>query len=126
MFHVKVRTSKNIRHDSDVTPYFHCCVFPGISYARRFLGVMAMIFTYIFAFSMGIYAGKNPHTKMDHFIGGVNYFLLAIPSYIAGVFAIYFFSFKLGWVPFSGSVDISVDTGTLDSWLSLFYHALMP
>lgn len=90
------------------------------------LGAMSIFFTYIFAFSMGIIAGRNPHTKLDHAIGGFNYFLLALPSYIAGVFAIYFFSFKLGWVPFNGSVDISVDPGTLDYWLSRFYHALMP
>ncbi|KGP71353.1 oligopeptide ABC transporter permease [Pontibacillus yanchengensis] len=91
-----------------------------------FLGVTSLIITYIFAFVMGMYAGRKPYTKLDNFIGGFNYLMLAIPIYIAGVFAIYFFSFHLGWFPFSGSVDIATNEGTLDWWLSRIYHVILP
>lgn len=91
-----------------------------------FLGISALIITYICAFAMGMYAGRKPYTKLDHLIGGFNYFGLALPSYIAGVFAIYFFSFKLGWIPFSGSVKIGLEPGTLEYWISKIHHVLMP
>ncbi|GGD16302.1 MULTISPECIES: oligopeptide ABC transporter permease [Pontibacillus] len=91
-----------------------------------FLGIMSLVITYCFAFAMGMTAGRKPYTKLDHFIGGFNYMMLAIPSYIAGVFAIYFFSFQLGWFPFNGSVNIAVDEGTLDWWLSKVYHTFLP
>ncbi|MFC0523331.1 oligopeptide ABC transporter permease [Pontibacillus salicampi] len=91
-----------------------------------FLGITSIIITYLFAFAMGMYAGRNPYTKIDNFIGGFNYFMLAIPIYIAGVFAIYIFSFQLGWFPFAGSVDIGASQGTIDWWLSRFYHVLLP
>ena len=91
-----------------------------------FLGIMSLIITYIVAFSMGMYAGRKPYTKMDHLIGGFNYFGLAVPSYIAGIVAIYFFSFKLGWIPYTGSVGVGLEPGTLEYWISRFHHVLVP
>ncbi|TCT23342.1 peptide/nickel transport system permease protein [Melghiribacillus thermohalophilus] len=90
------------------------------------LGATSLVITYILAFAMGMYAGRKPYTLGDHFIGGFNYFGLAIPSYIAGVFAIYIFSFQLGWIPFQGSVDITVEKGTLEYWLSRLHHVITP
>ncbi|TDL35323.1 ABC transporter permease [Jeotgalibacillus sp. S-D1] len=91
-----------------------------------FLGVSSLVITYILAFGMGIFAGRRPYTIGDHIIGGLNYLGLAIPSFIAAVFAIYFFSFNLGWIPYSGSVDIQIEKGTLDYWISRLHHVLMP
>ncbi|TQS72067.1 ABC transporter permease [Ornithinibacillus gellani] len=91
-----------------------------------FLGVASLVITYILAFIMGIYAGRKPYTLGDHAIGGFNYFGLAIPSFVAGVFAIYLFSFKLGWFPSNGSVDIMVQEGTLEYWLSRIHHVILP
>ncbi len=90
------------------------------------LGLSAILITYILAFFMGSYAGRKPYTLMDNLIGGLNYIGLAIPSFIAGVFAIFFFSFKLGWFPSNGSVDIGVTDGTLEWWLSRFHHVFLP
>lgn len=53
-----------------------------------FLGASALVITYILAFVMGIYAGRKPYTIGDHIIGGANYLGMAIPSFVAGVFAI--------------------------------------
>ncbi|MFG6119727.1 oligopeptide ABC transporter permease [Thalassobacillus sp. B23F22_16] len=91
-----------------------------------FLGITSLVITYILAFAMGMYAGRKPYTTVDNLIGGVNYLGLAIPSYIAGVFAIYFFSFQLGWFPFSGSVDITAENGTLAYYLSRLHHVILP
>ncbi|WP_028784228.1 oligopeptide ABC transporter permease [Thalassobacillus devorans] len=91
-----------------------------------FLGITSLVITYILAFVMGMYAGRKPYTTADNLIGGVNYLGLAIPSYIAGVFAIYFFSFKLGWFPFSGSVDITLQDGSFEYYLSRLHHVFLP
>lgn len=91
-----------------------------------FLGFSSLLITYILAFIMGIYAGRKPYTIGDHLIGGLNYLGLAIPSFVAAVFAIYFFSFQLNIFPSNGSVDIMYSTGTLDYWLSRVHHVVLP
>ncbi|CRK83470.1 oligopeptide ABC transporter permease [Neobacillus massiliamazoniensis] len=90
------------------------------------LGFSSILITYILAFIMGTYSGRKPYTLGDNLISGLNYLGLSIPSFIAGVFAIFFFSFKLGWFPSNGSVDIGVTDGSLDYWLSRFHHVLLP
>ncbi|MFD1019959.1 oligopeptide ABC transporter permease [Thalassobacillus hwangdonensis] len=91
-----------------------------------FLGITSLVITYILAFAMGMYAGRKPYTAADNLIGGINYLGLAVPSYIAGVFAIYFFAFQLDWFPFSGSVDIQVENGTFEYYLSRLHHVFLP
>ncbi|MGE8205216.1 oligopeptide ABC transporter permease [Heyndrickxia sp. NPDC080065] len=91
-----------------------------------FLGLTSLLLTYIFAFFMGSYAGRKPYTIGDHFIGGVNYLGLSIPSFVAAVFCIYFFSFQLNIFPSNGSVDITVTEGTFDYWLSKIHHVILP
>lgn len=91
-----------------------------------FLGIMSLIITYILAFFMGMYSGRKPYTIGDHAIAGINYIMLAIPSFVAAVFAIYFFAFQLNWFPFGGSVDIAVEEGTIDYWLSRLHHVILP
>ena len=91
-----------------------------------FLGISSIVITYIFAFAMGMTAGRKAYSKLDHFIGGLNYFGLAVPNYIAGVVIIYFFYFKLGWIPFGGSHEIGLQPGTLEYWISRFHYVLAP
>ncbi|GIN84011.1 ABC transporter permease [Heyndrickxia sporothermodurans] len=91
-----------------------------------FLGLTSLLITYILAFFMGSYAGKKPNTIGDNLIGGLNYLGLAIPSFVAGVFAIYLFSFQLDIFPSNGSIDIGVTEGTIDYWLSRIHHVILP
>ncbi|MEH7097585.1 oligopeptide ABC transporter permease [Neobacillus vireti] len=90
------------------------------------LGFSSIIITYLFAFFMGLYSGRKPYTLGDNIIGGLNYLGLSIPSFIAGVFAIFFFSFTLDWFPSNGSVDIGVTEGTIEFWQSRLHHVLLP
>ncbi|CEG26101.1 oligopeptide ABC transporter permease [Bacillus sp. B-jedd] len=90
------------------------------------LGGTAILITYVLAFIMGTYAGRKPYTFLDNAIGGFNYAGLSIPSFVAAVFAIYIFSFKLNWFPSNGSVDITITQGTLDWYLSKLHHVLLP
>ncbi len=91
-----------------------------------FLGISALVITYFLAFLMGMYSGRKPYTLGDNLIAGFNYTALAVPSFVAAVFAIYFFSFKLHWFPFGGSVDIQVTNGTIEYYLSRIHHVILP
>lgn len=90
------------------------------------LGLSAILITYMLAFILGIYSGRKPYTWGDNLISGINYLGLAIPSFIAGVFAIYIFSFNLNWFPSNGSVDISIENNTMEYWLSKVHHVILP
>jgi peptide/nickel transport system permease protein len=91
-----------------------------------FLSVTSLVITYFLAFTMGIYSGRKPYTLGDNLIFGMNYLGLALPSFVAGVFAIYLFAFTLDWFPSNGSVDISVKAGTVEYYLSRLHHVILP
>lgn len=91
-----------------------------------FLALTSLLITYVLAFAMGMYSGRKPYTLGDNLIAGFNYAGIAIPSFVAGVFAVYFFAFKLNWFPFAGSVDIEIDKGTIDYWISRIHHVMLP
>ncbi|WP_423409715.1 oligopeptide ABC transporter permease [Heyndrickxia sp. MSNUG] len=91
-----------------------------------FLGFSSIVITYILAFIMGIYSGRKPYSLGDNAISTANYIGLALPAFVAGVFAIYFFSFNLGWFPSNGSVDISATEGTAAYWFSRLHHVFLP
>ncbi|CAM4018345.1 oligopeptide ABC transporter permease [Alkalicoccus chagannorensis] len=90
------------------------------------LSVMSLIITYVLAFFMGRYAGRNPYTKGDYTIQGVNYLMLAIPSFVAALFAIFIFSFQLGLFPATGSGVSGNEPGTIAYWLSRLHHTFLP
>lgn len=91
-----------------------------------FLGVVSLIITYILAFTFGMVSGRKPYTLKDNLIAGFNYFGLAIPSFVAAVVMIYFFSFHLNWFPSNGSVEIGFTKGTLEYYISRLHHVLLP
>lgn len=91
-----------------------------------FLVGTSLVITYIFAFIMGMFAGRKPYTLGDNLISTYNYLALAIPSFVAGIVAIYFFSFKLGGFPFNGSVGVGLEEGTWDYYISKMKHVLLP
>lgn len=91
-----------------------------------FLALTSLVITYVLAFLMGMYSGRRPYSLGDNLIAVFNYAGLAIPSFVAGVFAIYYFAFGLNWFPFAGSVDIELVKGTVPYWLSRFHHVFLP
>ncbi|MBA8779777.1 ABC transporter permease [Staphylococcus schleiferi subsp. coagulans] len=90
------------------------------------LGVISLVITYLIAFPLGILSGRKHYSLYDYSIQFLNYLMLAIPSFVAGVFAIYIFSFQLGLFPFSGSVEIGLEPGTMPYYISKIYHAILP
>lgn len=90
------------------------------------LAITSLVITYVFAFFMGMYAGRRPYTIGDHMIAVYNYVALAIPSFVAAIVAIYFFSFKLDLFPYSGSVAIGLQPGTWEYYVSRLHHVALP
>ena len=91
-----------------------------------FLAVCALVITYILAFFLGMYAGRKPYTVGDNAIAIFNYGGLAIPQYIVAIVAIYFFAFKLGWLPSNGSIKPGLEPGSMEFWSSRIYHVILP
>jgi peptide/nickel transport system permease protein len=90
------------------------------------LAGVSLVITYLFAFLMGMYAGRRPYTIGDNLIATYNYVALAVPSFVAAIVAIYFFSFKLDWFPYSGSVAIGLQPGTFEYYVSRLHHVALP
>lgn len=90
------------------------------------LGVVSLIITYILSFILGIISGRYAYSLGDYTIQVFNYVMLAIPSFIAGVFAIYIFAFQFPIFPFQGSVNINLQEGSFTYYLSKLYHTILP
>jgi peptide/nickel transport system permease protein len=90
------------------------------------LGIASLLITYVLSFFMGRYSGRNPNTLGDRLISGINYTGLSFPMIVVAVYSIYFFSFELNWFPSNGSVDITVQEGTLEYWLDKLHHLILP
>ncbi|WP_353421643.1 oligopeptide ABC transporter permease [Staphylococcus delphini] len=90
------------------------------------LGTVSLIITYLLAFPLGILAGRKPYSLYDYSIQLLNYLMLAIPSFVAGVFAIYVFAFQIGIFPFSGFVEIGLEPGSFEYYVSKLYHVILP
>ncbi|MFC0271990.1 oligopeptide ABC transporter permease [Metabacillus herbersteinensis] len=91
-----------------------------------FLAITSIVITYLLAFFMGMYSGRRPYTLGDNLVATYNYLGLAIPSFVAGILAIYFFSFQLDLFPFSGSVEVGLEKGTFEYYVSRVHHVLLP
>lgn len=87
---------------------------------------LSLFITYAAAILMGVYAGKRPGSPADYAITVLNYIGYAVPGFVASIAAIYLFSFKLGWVPASGSVGIGLDDGSLSYYVSKIKYAILP
>jgi peptide/nickel transport system permease protein len=90
------------------------------------LGMASLLITYVLSYFMGKFSGRNPDTLGDRLISGINYTGLSLPMIVVAVYSIYFFSFELNWFPSNGSVDITVQEGTVEYWLNRLHHLILP
>lgn len=91
-----------------------------------FLAVCAMIFTYALAIPIGIFSAERPYTKLDYTITTATFVGLSLPSFFAGVMAIFYFSFTLGWFPYSGTVTPGAGYTGIQLFLDRLHHTLLP
>lgn len=63
------------------------------------LMIYAQLLALLLALPLGVLAAHKAGSKLDGFITAGSFGLLAIPSFILGVLAVYIFSLKLHWFP---------------------------
>lgn len=90
------------------------------------LSVVSLIFTYVIALPLGMYAGRHNNTWGDKAISFYNYVSYAIPTFVLGLLLLFLFGFKLGWFPTRGTVQTGLAPGTFAYLWSRFYHLILP
>lgn len=91
------------------------------------LGVLTVFFTYCIAVPLGVLAGRYHDKIPDRCITYYSFFAMAMPSFIAALFMIAYFSFHLGWFPWGGSVTAEAyAAGGIRFVLSRLHHVFLP
>lgn len=90
------------------------------------LSIVSLIFTYIIAIPLGMFAGRYNGSWGDKAISFYNYFSFAIPTFVFALLLIWIFGFNLGWFPTRGTVQTGLQAGTFEYVWSRFYHLILP
>lgn len=90
------------------------------------LSIISLIFTYLIALPLGMYAGRRNGSWGDKAISFYNYVSFAIPTFVFALLLIWIFGFTLGWFPTRGTVASGLEKGTLEYVWSRFYHLILP
>ncbi|MGG0643884.1 oligopeptide ABC transporter permease [Sporosarcina gallistercoris] len=90
------------------------------------LSLFILIVSYAIAIPLGIIAGRWTDTWADKLIVTYNYFSFATPLFVFALLMLFLFSFILGWFPTGGSVDIRIETGSWEYYVSKIKHLILP
>lgn len=90
------------------------------------LGTFTLIVTYLLAIPLGIVAGRWTDSWMDKIIVTYNYFAFATPTFVFALLMMFTFSFVLDLLPYGSSVDVRLEAGTWDYYVSKAKHLILP
>ncbi|QPA32201.1 oligopeptide ABC transporter permease [Thermaerobacillus caldiproteolyticus] len=90
------------------------------------LSACILILSYIIAIPLGIVSGRWTNSLADKLIVGYSYLSFATPLFIFALLMLFVFGFILGWFPTGGSVNIQVEKGTVDYYISKINHLILP
>ena len=90
------------------------------------LSLLSVVLLYLIAIPLGVLAGRFPDTFLDKTIVLYSFVTYAIPTFVLGLLALFFFGYHLGWFPTAGTVDIKYEEGTLGYVWNRIYHMLLP
>ncbi|GGH71365.1 peptide ABC transporter permease [Compostibacillus humi] len=90
------------------------------------LSLVTLVFTYLIAVPLGMLSGRYNNTLLDSAITTYTYIGFATPIFIFALVMVWVFGYNLGWFPTSGSVAPGLEPGTMEYYLSKFYHLLLP
>jgi len=82
----------------------------------------SLFLTYLVAIPIGIHSARRPYSKSDFAAAAGALVVMALPGFFVGMFFIYLFSAKLGWLPMSGMYSSNASRSALD----LLSHLIMP
>ncbi|MBF0779826.1 MULTISPECIES: ABC transporter permease [unclassified Granulicatella] len=113
----------------------------GISYANQrpvvdaigerlektvWLSILTTIIMYIIAVPLGMIAGRYQNSWADKTINFLNFLNYSIPTFVAGLLAIWLFGYTLGWFPTRGTETAGAGLTGLAYVLDRFKHILLP
>ena len=90
------------------------------------LSFFTLIVTYLISIPLGIIAGRWNDSWADKLIVGYNYLSIATPIFIFSLIILFVFGFYLNWFPIGGSVDIRIENGSFDYYISKAMHLVLP
>jgi ABC-type dipeptide/oligopeptide/nickel transport system permease component len=74
-----------------------------------YLGMIAMGIAVVGGVSLGVLAASRQNSPLDYACSVLATMGVAFPNYVVGVFLIYFFVLRLGWIPRTGGLDEPID-----------------
>jgi peptide/nickel transport system permease protein len=90
------------------------------------LAVFILLLSYLIAIPLGIIGGRYTDTWADKLVVGYNYLSFATPLFIFALIMLFLFGFTFNIFPTSGSVDVQVETGSFDYYMSKLKHLILP
>jgi peptide/nickel transport system permease protein len=90
------------------------------------LAVVSILLTYLIAVPLGLFSGRFQNSILDKIVVAYNFISFAIPMFVLALIMLLVFGYRLDWFPTSGSVSISVDSGTFQYFFSQLYHVILP
>ena len=90
------------------------------------LSLISLILTYCIAIPLGMLSGCYQNSFLDKFVTFYNYVSYAIPTFVLSLIMIWFFGYKLGWFPTTGSVTAGLETGKMGNFWDRIYHIILP
>lgn len=91
--------------------------------------VFFMTISIVLIFTIAIFLGATlayiQGSKIDTASTAVAIVLGSVPNYIAGVLFIMVFTYELGWFPSGGRVDVYVEPGTVEFFISALHHSAL-
>ena len=90
------------------------------------LSLVSLILTYCLAIPLGMLSGRYQNSFLDKFVTFYNYVSYAIPTFVLSLIMIWFFGYKLGWFPTTGSVTAGLETGKMGNFWDRIYHIILP
>ena len=90
------------------------------------LSLLSVLLIYLIAIPLGVLAGRYQNSTLDKSVVLYSYISYAIPTFVLALIFLYIFGFNIPIFPTSGSVDVTVDKGTIEYVWSKFYHILLP
>lgn len=90
------------------------------------LATFTLIVTYLLAIPLGIVAGRWTDSWADKIIVTYTYFAFATPTFVFALLMMFTFSFLLDLLPYGNSVDVRLEAGTWDYYVSKAKHLILP
>ncbi len=90
------------------------------------LSLLTFVLTYAIALPLGLLAGRYQNSIFDRIVVIYNYVSFAIPPFVLSLVMLWFFGYKLGWFPTSGSGTVGLVQGTFSYAWDKVMHLILP